>query len=191
MVRAFIAVDIPQEARDALSEVISLLQNQGVSGVRWVRPDAIHLTLKFLGEIDPSLVEGILARMERAVRGTGIIALALGDIGAFPNLNSPRVIWVGLTGELGPLSGLQERIDTEMSLMEGGFPKEDRPFTAHLTLGRLRENVSGEERRRAGKAMAEVTLERRVRWQVKEVNLVRSTLTPTGAVYDVLGSLPL
>ncbi len=187
MVRAFIAADISQEARDALAEVIKCLQQQGVSGVRWVRPEGVHLTLKFLGEIDQALVDGILGGMERAAYGTKSFTLALSELGAFPNANAPRVLWVGLKGDLDTLRGLQERVDQEMHLT-CGFTQEGRAFTPHLTLGRLRDNASGEERRRAGRALSEVALEGEMSWQVKEVNLVRSTLTPSGAVYGLLGS---
>ena len=108
MVRAFIAVDISQEARAALAGVAERLQQQGVSGVRWVRPEGIHLTLKFLGEIDTDLVGKILEAMERAVDGTMPLTLALSEPGAFPNANSPRVIWVGLQGRPGPLERAPE-----------------------------------------------------------------------------------
>ena len=187
MVRAFIAVDISQEARDALAEVVERLKVRGVSGVRWLRPEGIHLTLKFLGDIDPSRVDEILGAMERVAQGTGSLTFSLSELGAFPNPDRPRVIWVGLKGDLDPLGELQARIDQEMHLTEG-FPREDRSFTPHLTLGRVRDNLSGEERRQAGKALTEVALEAEASWEVKEVILVRSTLTPGGAVYQQLGS---
>jgi 2'-5' RNA ligase len=187
MVRTFIAVDISQQAKGVLAGVTKSLQDGGVSWVRWVRPEGIHLTLKFLGEIDPNIVDRVLGAMDRAVQGNVPFTLALSGIGAFPNLNVPRVIWVGLKGDLDTLRELQERIDEEVHLAVG-FPKETRAFTPHLTLGRMRDNAPGEERRRAGKAMTEVAWETDVSWQVSEVDLIRSTLTPSGAVYDVLGS---
>ncbi len=196
MVRAFIAVDISQEARAALADVINGLQQQGVSGVRWVRPEGIHLTLKFLGEIDPGLVDGIMNALGRAAQGTGAFRLALSDIGAFPNTNNPRVIWAGLKGELGHLKDIQEKIDREVHSTTG-LPMETRPFTPHLTLGRMGNRASSDERRRAGKAMAEAgpalpsLPSLNVSWRVEDVSLIRSTLTPQGAVYDLLGSRKL
>ena len=187
MVRAFIAVDVFQQARDSLAEVTRSLREAGVSQVRWARPEGIHLTLKFLGEIDPNLVDSVLGAMDRAIVGSAPFTLALSGIGAFPNLNAPRVVWVGLNGDLDALRMLQERIDEEVHLAIG-FPKEARVFTPHLTLGRMRDNISGEERRRAGKAMTGVDWEAAVSWQVNEVHLMRSTLAPSGAVYDVLGA---
>ena len=190
MVRAFVAVDISQAARDALAEVTHRLRERGVSGVRWARPEAVHLTLKFLGDIDPTLVDGILGALERACRGTGPLRLVLSEVGAFPSLANPRVLWVGLNGDLESLGELQRRIGQEVSVA-GGFPMEERPFSPHLTLGRLRDNVSREERHRAGEAATEAGLDADISWQVEAVNLMRSTLTPSGAVYDVLGSRKL
>ena len=187
MVRAFIAVDISLQARESLVEFTRSLQNAGVSQMRWVRPEGIHLTLKFLGEIDLNAVDPILGAMDRAIEGSAPFTLALSGIGAFPNLNAPRVIWVGLKGDLDALGKLQERIDQEVH-RSVGFPRESRAFTPHLTLGRMRDNVSSEERRRAGKATTGVDWQADVSWQVNEVNLMRSTLAPSGAVYDVLGS---
>ena len=186
MVRAFIAVDISSEARDALAEVQRSLQGQGVTSVRWVRPEGVHLTLKFLGEIDSVAVGGIMDGLKRAAKGIGPLNLCLGEIGAFPSVGAPRVIWVGMEGDLERLRALQGQIDEEMH-SAGGFPREGRPFAPHLTLGRMRENATGGERRGAGEALTQVALESAVSWEVKEVNLMRSTLTPQGAVYDVLG----
>ena len=187
MVRAFVAVDVPREVREGLAEIVGRLQAEGVSGVRWTRPEGIHLTLKFLGEIDPGTVEKILEQIERATEGVSPFSLALSGVGAFPRPDSPRVIWVGLKGDLDSLEELQRRIDHEISLLGGGFAKEGRPFTPHLTLGRLRQGVSVEERGRLGKGLSRVALEGEVRWEVREVGLIRSTLNPAGAVYEVLG----
>ena len=185
-VRAFIAVDISKEARDVLGEFIRGLQQLGVSGVRWVKPDGIHLTLKFLGDIEITTVEGILAAMERASMGKGPFTLGLSGIGAFPTPNNPRVIWVGLKGELERLKELQAHVDQELFLTQG-FSREDRHFTPHVTLGRMRERVSAEQRRNAGAAMAELAEVADVCWWIEELNLVRSNLTPSSAEYSLLG----
>ena len=173
MVRAFIAAEISQEARDALESVADGLKAQGVSGVRWVRPQGVHLTLKFLGEIDEELVPGVLEAMERACRGTGPFTLGLGNVGAFPNTNSPRVIWVGLSGDVEPLSELQRRVDQSLHSALS-FPLEARPFTPHLTLGRLHDRTTAQNRRRFGQALAGVGLVSQVTWEVSGVHLIRS-----------------
>ncbi len=190
MIRAFVAVGISQEARDALAEVTHCLQERGVLGVRSVRPEGVHLTLKFLGDIDPTLVDCILAALERACLGTGPLNLALSGVGAFPSLANPRVLWVGLKGDLELLRELQRRINQAVSVA-CGLPLEERQFSPHLTLGRLRDSVSSEERRKVGEAATEVGLDADVSWEVEETNLIRSTLSPSGATYEVLGSRKL
>ena len=189
-IRAFIAVDISQEARDVLGETVDRLQKKDISGVRWVRSEGIHLTIKFLGDIEYSVVDEVLSVMERAVGETRPFSLSLSELGAFPSLTNLRVIWVGLDGELDVLNQLHESIDREVSSIEG-FSRESRPFAPHLTLGRMRDHVSGELRRKAGKAIAEVPPGAEVGWQVSQVNLIQSTLRPSGAVYQVLGSCTL
>ena len=190
MVRAFVAVDISQGARDALSEAAERLQRQALSSVRWVRSEGIHLTLKFLGEVDSALVDRILGALEPAARGTGPFSLGLSELGAFPSADSPRVVWVGLKGDLSSLGELQVRIDRQLHA-DLGFAPEGRSFSPHLTLGRLRQGASGAERRRVAGAMSQVTLSTDVSWDAREVRLIRSTLMPSGAIYDVLGSVPL
>ena len=188
--RTFIALEVSQEARHALGAVITRLQDAGVSGIRWVRPEGIHLTLKFLGDVDASAVEGILSAMERACFGNGPIALSLTGLGAFPNASSPRVLWAGLGGELESLGGLQGDLDGELS-ESLGFSKETRPFSLHLTLGRLRDGAKAEERRLAGAALLEADPVAEVCWIAGELNLVRSILSPSGAEYSLLGSCRL
>ena len=191
MVRAFVAVDISDEARGALGEVIENLRRQpGTDGVRWVRPENIHLTLKFLGEIPESQVATILAALERAARESGTLNLALSEVGAFPNIRGPRVVWIGVKEDVGPLKELAGRVDQEIHVSTG-LSLEKRAFSPHLTLGRVRDTASGDQRRRIGQALTEVALEAEVSWKVSEVKLIRSTLKPSGAVYDALGSCPL
>ena len=190
MVRAFVAVDLSGEARSALAGLIEGLQLHGATGVRWVKPEGIHLTLKFLGEIAPELVDTAMAAMEGAAQGTGPFILCLTELGAFPNASAPRVIWVGLGGGLGPLGELQQRVGEQMFLA-GNLPRERRAFTPHLTLGRLTEKAGGEERLLVSRAIGEVSFQREVSWRVNEVHLMRSILTPSGALYHRLGSAPL
>ena len=187
-VRAFIAVDVSQEAKTALASIVSRLKmrTEGDS-IRWVRSEGIHLTLKFLGNVETALVQPVLAAVEKAVYSTLPFQVALSKVGAFPRLEGPRVIWVGLQGNLEALSALQQRMEDEVSPL--GFPKEERPFSPHLTLGR----VNNERVHRGGKGLdlAGVTLGDQVAWRVDEVHLMQSTPTPSGSIYTRLGSFPL
>ena len=188
--RAFIALDISHAARDALADAIKRLAGQDASQVRWVRPESIHLTLKFLGEVDPSQVGALLEAMGRGAEATAPLHLGLAGVGSFPSTGpgtgSPRVVWMGLKGDLHALGRLQEAVDREVCAL-GGFAPEGRPFRPHLTLGRVREQASSEERRRLGQMLSEAAPGSEVWWTVQEVSLVQSTLTPSGAIYKVLG----
>ena len=190
VLRAFIAIEISREARDELIEVTSQLKRHGVTGVRWVKPDGIHLTLKFLGDIDPPLVDSLLEAIRTSANGTSPFTIGLAEIGAFPKADSPRVIWAGIEGDAEVLVNLQRRIDQAASLV-ASIPTETRPFKPHLTLGRTPGNVSTNDRRKIGEALAKVTLNSRVSWLADEIKLIRSTLTPEGAVYNTLGSVKL
>ena len=188
-IRTFIALHISEEARRALTEVIESLGTTALRGVRWVGPQSIHLTLKFLGEIDPGRTDQILGSLRQAVEGSLSFSLALSGLGVFPNNHRPRVLWASVAGDLEPLTRLQESVDQAM--LEQGFARESRPFNAHLTIGRVRDGVSSVERRLIGDAVAVAGLKPTEPWPVDSVHLVQSTLTPQGAVYTSLGSAAL
>ena len=190
-IRVFIALEIPPEGKQALADTIRRLQTAIPYGVRWVDPAGIHLTLKFLGNINASLVEDILKAMQCAAQDFPgkSFHLQLSGLGFFPNERQPRVLWAGIEGDLDSLKSLQEKVDEAISRL--GFPREKRPFNPHLTLGRVRDGVSSGTRRQVSAAFAATSLEPGDPWEVKEVHLIRSTLTPGGAIYTHLGSVPL
>ena len=187
--RAFIAIHLSQEARLQLSDTISSLGSEIPNGVRWVDPEGIHLTLKFLGDIDPGLVEDVLRAMEQAASGSLPFQLYLNELGVFPNHRRPRVLWAGLGGDLDALGALQEKLEAAMSRLN--FPRERRTFNPHLTLGRVRDGVSDVVRQRVGAVVSRVSLDGAGPWPVNGVHLMRSNLTPDGAVYSSLGSVAL
>ena len=188
-VRAFLAVPISSEARVALRNVVRLLSADAPRGVRWVDPEAIHLTLKFLGNVESSRVTDITMAMRCAAQGSTLFQLRLSGLGTFPNGNRPRVLWAGVHGDLGPLQKLQHRVEDAMSDL--GFPREGRPFSPHLTLGRVRDQASGEERRRISAAMLAASLEATEPWLVESIWLVQSHLSPEGATYTTLANADL
>ena len=120
------------------------------------------------------------------LRPTGPLRLGLAGVGSFPGTGSPRVVWMGLKGDLHALGRLQEAVDREVCAV-GGFALEGRPFRPHLTLGRIREQASSEERRRLGQVLSEAAQGSEVWWTGQEVSLVQSTLTSSGPIYKVLG----
>ena len=182
-VRAFVALDISYESRQAVEAATTGLRDAGISGVRWVRPEAIHLTLKFLGNVDAGQVQTILGALEAAAAGTGPFELKLTGLGAFPNVRTPRVIWVGLYAEIDPLLELQRRVDLELHSALG-IPIEKRHFSPHLTIGRVRDNLPIAEGRRIGQTISAAVLGQQVSWQVTELNLIPNPPK------DVLGDSP-
>ncbi len=186
--RLFVAIELPQDVLDTLHRLQLELRRQGLEPLRWVRPEGIHLTLKFLGETPAERVPEIAQALERAAEGIPPHELSLGALGTFGSRNSPRVLWVDLAGGLEPLRRLQARI--EKSLADAGFPKEARAFSAHLTLARVRpETARGLAARLAQAVQSLTTPPGRI--PVNEVSLMRSQLGPAGAVYTCLHSVPL
>ena len=187
--RAFIAIHLSQEARLKLADTIRSMATEIPSGVRWVDPEGIHLTLKFLGDIDPGIVEDVLRAMEQAASGSLPFQLHLKGLGVFPNDRRPRVLWAGLGGDLDALGALQEKIEAAVSGLN--FPRERRAFNPHLTLGRVRDGVSAAARLQVGSVVSWGSLDGAESWPVNAVHLMRSNLTSNGAVYSSLGSVDL
>lgn len=188
-IRAFIAIELSPEIVAALSALQDTFRPNDHPYVKWVDPHGVHLTLKFLGNVRRTQIRDIEDAMSRASKGVAPFRLELGDLGAFPNLGRPRVLWVAMSGDLEPLTALQEGI--EQSLVPLGFAREGRAFTPHLTLGRLRERAAPEERRRIGQLVRSADPPAPKAMQAQEVSLMRSTLTPHGAQYSRLASIRL
>jgi 2'-5' RNA ligase len=158
-IRTFIALEPPPWVREALAQTIGQLRGAIPSGVRWLDPTGIHLTLKFLGNVDPHRVDGLLKAMADSARGSPTFQLRLAGLGAFPNQRQPRVLWVGLAGDLQSLQGLHEKVEEEVQKLAPTSPsRESRPFHPHLTLGRVREGVSQTLRSQIGAVMSATPL---------------------------------
>ena len=190
-IRVFIALDLPPTAKGALTRTIAALRQEISTGVRWVDPAGIHLTLKFLGNIRPTLTEQVFEAMTQASQSneSGAFELSLFQLGVFPNTRRPRVLWAGIQGDLTLLAGLQVQVEEAASRI--GFAPEQRPYRPHLTLGRVREGVPPPSRLQIGKAVSEVELEPSPPWQVESLHLIQSDRRPEGATYTSLGSVPL
>ncbi|MEW6232590.1 MAG: RNA 2',3'-cyclic phosphodiesterase [Chloroflexota bacterium] len=192
LVRCFVAIELNEEARSALAALQARLKGAdrtAAQAVKWVAPQGIHLTLKFLGQVPRARVQAIVDALRNACRGGDPFELSLAGAGCFPSPQSPRVLWVGLEGDLERLASLQQAV--EGALVKLGFPPEDRPFQPHLTLGRVRETAGKEERRRLGLAARALPGMEGTKVPVAAVSLIRSHLRPEGAVYEKLAELPL
>jgi RNA 2',3'-cyclic 3'-phosphodiesterase len=179
-IRTFIAFGIPASLRTGIAGIQERLKAYRFK-VRWVRPESIHLTLKFIGDIEPSLTMPIADAMEAAARGVEPISLAVKGIGAFPNLKRPKVIWSGLAGDLASLNALQGRLESEMASL--GFSKEKRAFKGHLTIGRAKGRIDPEA---LAAALRESEDFDSGTFVAGNLVLLQSDLRPTGAVYTEL-----
>ena len=185
MIRSFIAIDFPEETRKALEDIQKELKQCG-AGVRWVKPSSIHLTLKFLGNIHPAQVEDIARAVAQEVRDEPPITLGAAGLGTFPSRRKPRVIWIGMEGEVRRLTRIQSRVENALEPL--GFVREKRPFRPHLTIGRVKDH-----RRLQAliDAMTALELPEFDSFDVTEIILYKSDLRPTGAIYTKLHRIPL
>ena len=188
--RAFIAVDLSPEIRTEIEALIARLRRMpGQAGMRFVSASGIHLTLKFLGDIPVELGDRLHQALERATAARSAFSVRVRGAGCFPDAGRPRVVWVGLEEPREELSALQRAIEAECVAL--GLPAEDRPFSPHLTLGRVRREAGAE-----AASFVRTMLEREQtvdlgEMTVESVHLFRSDLRPTGADYRRLHSAVL
>jgi 2'-5' RNA ligase len=188
-IRSFIAIQLPEEVREGLAKLRKELERDEHKFVKWVAPGGIHLTLKFLGNIPSKRVAEITEAIAEAAQGISPFHLEISCLGAFPSLRQARVFWVGIGGEVEKLSRLQQNIDSALAIL--GFAKEERSFVPHLTLARLRPGASPLERRNFGELVDSTIFEDKYHIEVEAVSLMRSQLTPAGAVYTCLSVVGL
>ncbi len=180
--RTFIAVPLPQLCRDTLEQMQRPMRSLGAD-VRWTAIASIHLTLKFLGEIDPAMVP----RLASALRSipAAPFTLSIRGLGVFPDLRNPRVIWAGVEGEVRTLQALQAEV--ELACESLGFERERRAFHPHLTLGR----VSGKRNLQPLLDYIRIGSELESEFTADRINVYESVLTPRGAVYTILDGITL
>jgi len=188
-VRSFIAIELPDELKLGLAQLEAQLKMSKQPWVKWVNPYSIHLTLKFLGGIAVDRISEITRAMEEAIQGISPFSLEVKDLGVFPNLRRVQVAWVGISGEVDKLSQLQQHLESNLARL--GFAPETRPFTPHLTLARLRNQASLDERQSFGQLIAITRFEATYTIKVDAISLMRSQLTREGAIYSRISSVGL
>ncbi len=188
-IRSFVAIELPDEVKSGLARLRRELERDEHTFIKWVDAKAIHLTLKFLGNIPSKQVTEITKAIEEAAQGISPFHLEIFELGAFPNLKQPRVLWVGIGGELDRLLGLQRNVDSALAPL--GFAKEERSFAPHLTLARIRERASPIERKGLGEVVMSANFEISYCLDVKDISLMRSQLTPSGPIYTRLSVVEL
>jgi 2'-5' RNA ligase len=193
MIRTFVAVELPAEIRNLLaSKQDELRQAMGSAerAVRWSRVEGVHLTLQFLGDVCEDDIGRILEALRMGCASAAQMELRLGNVGAFPSTERPRVLWMGLEGDTARLQSLQLSIAKELSAL--GY-RPDKSFKPHVTLGRVREHSTRDELADIGQALRLVTVmpAPRASFPVSHVSLMESDLRPTSAVYTALGVVAL
>ncbi|MDD5093745.1 MAG: RNA 2',3'-cyclic phosphodiesterase [Dehalococcoidia bacterium] len=188
-IRAFIALELPKEVKAVLSRLLSQLRAGQERAVKWVDPDGIHLTLKFLGNIPGEKVSAIAEAMKETASEVQPYTLALQELGAFPNLRSPRVVWIGVGGEVSRIATIQKQIDQALAHL--GFAPETKEFSPHLTLGRVRDQATSRERSDLGRLLDATKTKEQIAFEVDRIHLMKSTLTPGGPIYNCLASISL
>jgi RNA 2',3'-cyclic 3'-phosphodiesterase len=186
--RLFVAVEIPEGVRQALGDLQRELRGRGLERLRWVRPEGIHITLKFLGENPAGRVPAIAAAIGAATEGVPPHSLHLGKLGCFGSKQSPRVLWVDAEGDAATLVRLQRQVEEALSPL--GFAPEQRQFSPHITLARVQPDSAGKVARSLADAVAAVSAPA-AEIPVRAVSLMRSELRREGAVYTRLEAAPL
>ncbi|OGO34179.1 MAG: 2'-5' RNA ligase [Chloroflexi bacterium RBG_16_54_18] len=188
-IRAFIAVSLPPVLQSQLDTISRQLREMlPAVPIRWVPIKNIHLTLKFLGNIPEQNLGALKESLKAEASRHHAFELNLGLPGAFPSINRPRVIWVGVSA-VEELKELARGIENQTKSL--GYPNEERPFSPHLTLGRVGQQVSPSDIRLVADAVQSLKMEAAGPTRVTEIHLYRSDLNPAGAVYTRLHSVPL
>ncbi len=185
-IRSFLAFELPREIREQIGAVSRELGKLTLP-VRWAKVERIHLTVIFLGSVDEEKIDEIKEKVSPVVKRFSTFKTRLNGVGAFPNWRRPRVIWIGLNGEIERLSNLRDELQQELEGL--GFRPEKRPFRPHLTIGRFKGVVDRDEE---------------LKWildryhdftsglgDLNELVLFKSDLKPDGPVYTRMASWPL
>ena len=188
-IRTFIALDFPTSILESIEQQTKRLrQALGDDIIRWVPSHNMHLTLKFLGNAPISHLDFLKQMLTQVADSTHPFDLQIGGIGSFPNSNRPRVLWVGLHAPAA-LATLQKAIEEGAQRL--GYEKEERPFSPHLTLGRVRQGMDGKVLQKISNALSTIQLGKIGTARVDSVHLYKSDLNSEGSVYTKLFSTPL
>lgn len=183
-IRTFICFEVPSDILEKLENLQLRLRPYGPT-VKWTRPEGIHLTLKFLGDVEEDKIEAIANALKVVGQEFEPISLRVSGTGVFPGYRKPRVFWVGVQDPTGQLENLQKRIETELVAL--GYPQSEKRYSPHLTIGRLKKLRDLTELLKEFKAssmdMGEFT--------AKEIVVMKSNLFQTGAIYTPLHKIKL
>ncbi len=190
MVRTFVAITLEPEVLQALEGVQTRLHAlDGGRACRWIDTEGIHLTLHFLGDVPQARLSSVFDAVARGCQGFGPFDISIVGLGCFPNTRQPRIVWAGVHEEMGHLVGLQRSIGHELDQV--GYPPERRPYTPHLTIGRVRRDAAPAEVAALGQSVAAQPQEVLAQMCVQCVQVIKSDLRPSGAVYTIMATTDL
>ncbi len=183
--RLFIAIELPLTLRPALQSTLKALQ-QAVPAhtVKWVQPDNMHLTLKFLGDVPTRQINAIESGLQAAITGHSPFSIEVANLGCFPNVSRPNVLWIGLNPPDNQLRRLRDSIEQHIAPL--GYPTEDREFSPHLTLGRVKRDLAKPMVSKIGQAAQGISVGKLGDWPCESVRLMRSELRPEGPIYTCI-----
>lgn len=183
--RTFIAIELDDRLRDSVNRLERQLQEQNAARlVRWVAPQNIHLTCKFLGDTPSGQLPALKDALARAAQGIAPFTLEARGLGCFPNARRPNNLWVGLTGDVDSARRLVRQLEDACAAV--GFPRDPRGFTPHLTLGRVKRDLPSDQRARAGQLVSGLETISLGKIHAGQVHLIKSDLRPAGPVYTAL-----
>ena len=188
LLRAFLAVEIPHELRQAVCLATSDLRKETESLIRWVAVENMHLTLKFLGDVSPTNVDFLTQMLSAQTEHFDCFDIHISGLGSFPNMKRPRVIYVGIQAPA-VLEALQHGLESASRRL--GYESEERAFAPHLTIGRVKQNITATEQQKIRRALEATTIDSLGTARVDSVHLYKSDLKPSGSVYTRLFSAPL
>ena len=188
LLRAFIAIEIPPQIQQAIQQAISNLRRELNTSVRWVSPENIHLTLKFLGNISPAQVDALTSMLQAQADSVPAFDVQVGGLGSFPDGKRVSVLWVGLHAPA-ELAALSRGIESACARL--GYESEKRGFSPHLTIGRVKQGVSSADAQKIRRAFEAATIDSLGVVRVDSAHLFKSDLKRDGAVYTKLFSAPL
>ena len=181
-IRAFLAIEPPEDVLQAVDLLQEKLKKEIKGKISWTRSQSNHITLKFFGNIDKDDIKNICTVVEKQVALLPPLSLTIEKLGVFPDARRPRVLWLGATGDVEKLTALQIKMESDF---EGiGFPRENRPFRTHLTLGRIKipQEITG-----IIETLNKYSDFTAAEFSCKEIILFQSKLTKQGAIYTKLG----
>jgi 2'-5' RNA ligase len=189
MLRSFIAVEIPVEIQSAIAHNTASLQKDLPKPlVRWVAPQNLHLTLKFLGDVSLANLERLAEVLKTEAATYEPFSMSVDGLGAFPTPRRARVIWIGLQSPPA-FAALQRGVEAAAARL--GYATEERPFSPHLTIGRVGQNVSTADLQRIRTALEATTVGALGAVRVDAIHIFKSDLQPGGSVYTNLYTLPM